>query len=47
MQWRRHYMTQGSARDESAAVDCAVEIRNHPHKPPKMTPEPGPPPVSP
>ncbi|MEU7021954.1 hypothetical protein ABZ990_15005 [Streptomyces sp. NPDC046203] len=29
-------MAPGPRRDESAAVDCVVEIRNHPHDPPKM-----------
>jgi hypothetical protein len=29
-------MRRGPQRDESAAVDCVVEIRNHPHDPPKM-----------
>ncbi|MGA5868635.1 hypothetical protein [Streptomyces cinereoruber] len=35
--WFDHYMRRGPQHDESAAVDCAVEIRNHPHDPPKMT----------
>ncbi|MFG2112756.1 hypothetical protein ACGFRB_08980 [Streptomyces sp. NPDC048718] len=35
--WFAHYTRTGPERDESAAVDCAVEIRNHPHAPPKMT----------
>lgn len=35
--WFDHYMSAGPMRDESAAVDCVVEIRNHPHTPPKMT----------
>ncbi|MEU8622969.1 hypothetical protein [Streptomyces sp. NPDC048623] len=35
--WFDHYMGVGPQRDESAAVDCVVEIRNHPHSPPKMT----------
>jgi hypothetical protein len=35
--WFRHHARTGPERDESAAVDCAVEIRNHPHDPPKMT----------
>lgn len=29
-------MSAGPQRDESAAVDCVVEIRNHPHDSPKM-----------
>ncbi|MGW8767583.1 hypothetical protein ACWGN5_34420 [Streptomyces sp. NPDC055815] len=29
-------MGTGPQHDESAAVDCVVEIRNHPHDPPKM-----------
>ncbi|MEU2114929.1 hypothetical protein ABZ567_04565 [Streptomyces sp. NPDC016459] len=29
-------MRRGPQHDESAAVDCVVEIRNHPHDPPKM-----------
>ncbi|MFJ8668107.1 hypothetical protein [Streptomyces sp. NPDC093600] len=36
-QWFDHYMGVGPQRDESAAVDCVVEIHNHPHDPPKMT----------
>ncbi|MFE7415270.1 hypothetical protein [Streptomyces laurentii] len=35
--WFRHYTSTGPHHDASAAVDCAVEIRNHPHAPPKMT----------
>ncbi|MFE5509355.1 hypothetical protein ACFQ9J_01840 [Streptomyces sp. NPDC056529] len=35
--WFDRYMSRGPQHDESAAVDCAVEIRNHPHDPPKMT----------
>ncbi|MEU8541726.1 hypothetical protein AB0C52_17370 [Streptomyces sp. NPDC048717] len=35
--WFDHYTGSGPRHDESAAVDCAVEIRNHPHDPPKMT----------
>ncbi|MEU8544468.1 hypothetical protein AB0C52_31500, partial [Streptomyces sp. NPDC048717] len=35
--WFTHYTANGPHHDESAAVDCAVEIRNHPHDPPKMT----------
>ncbi|WP_406055803.1 hypothetical protein OG462_07855 [Streptomyces sp. NBC_01077] len=34
--WFDHYSGAGQQRDESAAVDCVVEIRNHPHNPPKM-----------
>ncbi|MFI6417788.1 hypothetical protein ACIBG6_10350 [Streptomyces sp. NPDC050842] len=30
------HMRGGPQHDESAAVDCVVEIRNHPHDPPKM-----------
>ncbi|MFJ3904233.1 hypothetical protein [Streptomyces sp. NPDC090025] len=30
------HMGAGPQHDESAAVDCVVEIRNHPHDPPKM-----------
>ncbi|MYS05605.1 hypothetical protein GTW71_03925, partial [Streptomyces sp. SID6041] len=36
VRWFDHYTSAGPQRDESAAVDCAVEIRNHPHDPPKM-----------
>ncbi|WP_432088879.1 hypothetical protein [Streptomyces sp. bgisy095] len=35
--WFDRYMRRGPQHDESAAVDCVVEIRNHPHDPPKMT----------
>ncbi|MFE4591870.1 hypothetical protein [Streptomyces laurentii] len=35
--WFRHYTSTGPHHDASAAVDCAVEIRNHPHDPPKLT----------
>ncbi|MYS08322.1 hypothetical protein GTW71_18195 [Streptomyces sp. SID6041] len=35
-QWFDFYMATGPQHDESAAVDCVVEIRNHPHDPPKM-----------
>ncbi|WP_327160831.1 hypothetical protein OG988_32380 [Streptomyces zaomyceticus] len=34
--WFDYYSGAGPQRDESAAVDCVVEIRNHPHDPPKM-----------
>ncbi|MCX2179896.1 hypothetical protein KV205_05030 [Streptomyces sp. SKN60] len=37
VEWFDQYMGVGPQRDESAAVDCVVEIRNHPHDPPKMT----------
>ncbi|MER7620274.1 hypothetical protein [Streptomyces sp. NPDC126503] len=36
VRWFDHYMRRGPQHDESAAVDCVVEIRNHPHDPPKM-----------
>ncbi|MBT2442222.1 hypothetical protein J7E93_19355 [Streptomyces sp. ISL-36] len=36
VRWFDHYMGTGPQHDESAAVDCVVEIRNHPHDPPKM-----------
>ncbi|GAA3913596.1 hypothetical protein GCM10022244_24360 [Streptomyces gulbargensis] len=36
VQWFDRYMRRGPQHDESAAVDCVVEIRNHPHDPPKM-----------
>ncbi|WMX46893.1 hypothetical protein [Streptomyces roseicoloratus] len=36
VQWFDRYMGTGPQHDESAAVDCVVEIRNHPHDPPKM-----------
>ena len=35
-QWFDLYMGTGPRHDESAAVDCVVEIRNHPHDPSKM-----------
>ncbi|BAU83270.1 hypothetical protein SLA_2342 [Streptomyces laurentii] len=35
--WFDTYSAAGPRHDESAAVDCVVEIRNHPHDPPKMT----------
>jgi hypothetical protein len=37
IEWFVHYAGTGPRNDASAAVDCAVEIRNHPHDPPKMT----------
>ncbi|MEU3075912.1 hypothetical protein [Streptomyces laurentii] len=37
IEWFGHYAGTGPRHDASAAVDCAVEIRNHPHNPPKMT----------
>ncbi|MDT9690307.1 hypothetical protein Q5762_18565 [Streptomyces sp. P9(2023)] len=37
VQWFDHYTGTGPQHDESAAVDCVVEVRNHPHSPPKMT----------
>ncbi|MFE2561022.1 hypothetical protein ACFXGT_34420 [Streptomyces sp. NPDC059352] len=36
VRWFDLYMGTGPQHDESAAVDCVVEIRNHPHDPPKM-----------
>ncbi|MEV8623507.1 hypothetical protein [Streptomyces sp. NPDC051079] len=36
VEWFDRYMGTGPQHDESAAVDCVVEIRNHPHDPPKM-----------
>ncbi|MEU3690197.1 hypothetical protein [Streptomyces narbonensis] len=36
VEWFDRYMGTGPLHDESAAVDCVVEIRNHPHDPPKM-----------
>ncbi|MFE5948691.1 hypothetical protein [Streptomyces sp. NPDC056480] len=36
VEWFDHYMATGPQHDESAAVDCVVEVRNHPHDPPKM-----------
>ncbi|WP_031005823.1 hypothetical protein [Streptomyces sp. NRRL F-5727] len=36
VRWFDLYMGTGPRHDESAAVDCVVEIRNHPHDPPKM-----------
>ncbi|GAA3391856.1 hypothetical protein [Streptomyces roseoviridis] len=32
-QWSRYYSAGG---DGSRATDCVVEIRNHPHEPPKL-----------
>ncbi|KKZ73946.1 hypothetical protein [Streptomyces showdoensis] len=40
-QWSHHYIAEG---DGSRATDYVVEIRNHPHSPPKLTlPEHAPP----
>ncbi|MFD4374735.1 hypothetical protein [Streptomyces sp. NPDC058486] len=36
VRWFDLYTGAGARHDESAAVDCVVEIRNHPHDPPKM-----------
>ncbi|WP_282696281.1 hypothetical protein [Streptomyces sp. CC208A] len=36
VRWFDLYMGTGPLHDESAAVDCVVEVRNHPHDPPKM-----------
>lgn len=36
VRWHAYYTT-GPQRDESAAVDCVIKTRNHPHRPPKMT----------
>ncbi|MFI1017425.1 hypothetical protein [Streptomyces sp. NPDC020965] len=36
--WRTaHNDPRHSAYDPSSGIDCNVEIRNHPHDPPRMT----------
>lgn len=43
--WRRH---NDATDNPSGALDCVVEIRNHPHKPRKLTvPAHDPPPLRP
>ncbi|MFG2642986.1 hypothetical protein ACGFYP_18715 [Streptomyces sp. NPDC048370] len=37
VRWFDLCMGTGPQHDESAALDCVVEIRDHPHSPPKMT----------